>query len=96
MYYPKFDHILNYSSVEGVVAYENLISKKKTRGGRLKCFPLYSLLPITRTFKGNRKKFKLSGVRLIWSSKQIAGSMGKTSFYCAVNILITFNCRNGR
>ena len=46
-----------------------------------------SRLPITPTFKGNRKKFELS--------KQMAGSKGKTSFYCTVNILITVNCRNG-
>ena len=32
----------------------------------------YSRLPITRTFKGNRKKFELSGVRVIESSKKIA------------------------
>ena len=50
---------------------------------------LYSRLPITRTFKGNRKKFELSGVRVIGSSKKIAESRVKTSFYCTVNILIT-------
>ena len=33
---------------------------------------VYSRLPITRTFKGNRKKFELSGVRVIGSSKKIA------------------------
>ena len=54
----------------------------------------YSRLPITRTFKGNRKKFELSGVRVIGSSKKIAESKVKNSFYCTVNILITFNCRN--
>ena len=54
----------------------------------------YSLLPITRTSKGNRKKSVLSGVRVIGSSKKIAESKVKNSFYCAVNILITFNCRN--
>ena len=35
---------------------------------------LYSRLPITRTFKGNREKFKLSGVRVTGSLKQIIGS----------------------
>ena len=50
-------------------------------------FFVYSPLPITRTFKGNRKK-------VIGRSKQIAWSKGKTSFYCTVNILITFSCRN--
>ena len=65
-----------YSSVERVFTYENLTLKKKTRGGRLKSFLLYSRLPITRTFKGNRKKFKLSGVRVIGSSMKIAGSKG--------------------
>ena len=49
----------------------------------------YSRLPITRTFKGNRKK-----VQVIRSSKKIAESKLKNSFYCTVNILITFNCRN--
>ena len=54
----------------------------------------YSWLPITRTFKGNRKRFELSGVRVIESSKKIAESMVKNSFYGTVNILITFNFRN--
>ena len=38
--------------------------------------------PITRTFKGNRKK-----VQVIGSSKKIAGTTGKGSFHCTVNIL---------
>ena len=54
----------------------------------------YSGLPITRTFQGNRKKFELSGVRVIGSSKKIAESKVKNSFYRTVNILVTFNCRN--
>ena len=49
----------------------------------------YSRLLITRTFKGNRKK-----VRVIGSLKKIADIKVKNSFYCTVNILITFNCRN--
>ena len=53
-----------------------------------------STVDSSRTFKGNRKKFKLSGVRVIGSSKKIAGSKVKNSFYCTVNILITFYCRN--
>ena len=52
-------------------------------------FVYFSRLPITRTFKGNRKK-----VRVIGSSKKIAKSNVKNSFYCTVNILITFNCTN--
>ena len=40
------------------------------------------------TFKGNRKKFEISRVWVIGSSKQMARSKGKTSFYCALNILI--------
>ena len=55
---------------------------------------IYSRLPITRTFKGNRKKFEVSGVRVIGSSKKIAESKVKNRFYCTVNILITSNCRN--
>ena len=35
----------------------------------------------------SKKKFELSRVRVIRSSKQIAGSKGKTRFYCTVNIL---------
>ena len=35
-----------------------------------------------------------SGVRVIGSSKKIAESKVKNSFYCTVNILITFYCRN--
>ena len=53
----------------------------------------YSRLPITRTFKGNSKKFELSGVPVIGSSKKIAETKVKNSFYCTVNILITFNRR---
>ena len=49
----------------------------------------YSRLPITRTFEGNRKN-----VRVIGISKKIAESKVKNSFYCTVNILVTFNCRN--
>ena len=37
-------------------------------------------LPITRTFKGNRKKFELPGVRVIGSSKKMAESKEKTVF----------------
>ena len=37
----------------------------------------YSRLPITRTFKGNGKKFVSSGVRVTGSSKKIGGSKGK-------------------
>ena len=33
----------------------------------------YSRLPITRTFKENRKKFELAVVRVIGSTKQITG-----------------------
>ena len=33
----------------------------------------YSRLPITRTLKGNQKKFELAGVRVIRSMKQITG-----------------------
>ena len=51
----------------------------------------YSRLPITRTFKGNRNRKQ---VRVIGSSKKIAGSKVKNSFYCTVNILITFYSRN--
>ena len=40
----------------------------------------YSRFPITRTFKGNRKRFELSGVRVIESSKKIAGSKEKKQF----------------
>ena len=40
------------------------------------------------------KRFKLSEVRVIASSKKIAEIKVKNSFYCTVNILITFNCRN--
>ena len=58
--------------------------------GKNYSFGKYSRLPITRTFKGNRKKFKLSGVRVIGSSKKIAGSKVKNSFYCTVSILIKF------
>ena len=48
----------------------------------------YSRLPITRTFKGNRKKFELSGVRVTDQElEENSGSMEKTAFYHP------FNCR---
>ena len=37
----------------------------------------YSRLPITRTFKGNRKRFELLGVRVIRRSRKIAESKVK-------------------
>ena len=46
---------------------------------------MYSRLPITRTFKRNRKKFEFSGAR-----RKLAGRKEKNSFYCTVSILITF------
>ena len=57
---------------------------------------IYGRLPKTRTFKGNRKKVRViwSSSQVIESSKKIAESTVKNSFYCTVNILITFNCRN--
>ena len=45
--------------------------------------------PDNSNLQGNRKK-----VRVIGSSKKIAESKVKNSFYCTANILITFNCRN--
>ena len=69
-------------------------SRTITKKNRFYWLRRYGRLPITQTFKGNRKRFELSGVRVIESSKKIAESMVKNSFYCTVNILITFNCRN--
>ena len=40
------------------------------------------------------KRFELSGVRVIGRTKKIAENKVKNSFYCTVNILITFDCRN--
>ena len=40
------------------------------------------------------KSKKLSGVQVIGSSKKIDKSKVKNSFYCTVNILVTFNCKN--
>ena len=48
-------------------------------------FAISSQLPITRTFNmfkdGNRKRFELSGVRVIGRSKKIAGSKEKKSVF---------------
>lgn len=46
----------------------------------------WSRLPITPTFKRNRKKFDLWEVRVIGSSMKIAESQETNSFYCTVNI----------
>ena len=40
----------------------------------------YSRLPITRTFKGNGKRFELSGVRVTESSTKIAERKVKKQF----------------
>ena len=45
--------------------------------------------PDNYNLQGKSKK-----IRVIGSSKKIAESKVKNSFYCTVNILITFNCRN--
>ena len=50
---------------------------------------LYTVTPDNSNLQGKSKK-----VRVIGSSKKIAESKVKNSFYCTVNILITFNCRN--
>ena len=47
--------------------------------------------PDNSNLKGKSKK-----VQVIASSKKIADSKVKNSFYCAVNILITLNCGNVR
>ena len=47
------------------------------------------LTPDNSNLQGKSKK-----VRVIGSSKKIAGSKEKNSFYCTVSILITFNRRN--
>ena len=44
---------------------------------------------MTTLFKGNGKKFKLSGAQIKWLEVR-----KKTIVYCTVYILITFTCRN--
>ena len=77
---------VTYPQILNCVAQSNLLIMQLLAKNTRK----YSRLPITRTFKGNRKK-----VRVIGRSKKIAErKVKKPSFYCTVNILITFNCRN--
>ena len=45
--------------------------------------------PDNSNLQGKSKK-----VRVIGSSKKIAGSKEKNRFYCTVSILITSNCKN--
>ena len=45
--------------------------------------------PDNSNLQGNSKT-----VRVIGNSKKIAEGKVKNSFYCTVNILITFSCRN--
>ena len=52
------------------------------------CFEAQST-PDNSNLQGKSKK-----IRVIRSSKKIAENKVKNSFYCTVNILITFNCRN--
>ena len=54
------------------------------------CIQYIQLTPDNSNLQGKSKK-----VRVIGSSKKIAESKVKNSFYCTVNILITFNCTNG-
>ena len=54
------------------------------------CVKRLQSTPDNSNLQGKSKK----KVRVIWSSKKIAESKVKNSFYCTVNILITFNCRN--
>ena len=76
---------VTYPQILNCVAQSNLLMMQLLAKNTRK----YSRLPITRTFKGNRKK-----VRVVGRSNKIAERKVKISFYCTVNILITFNCRN--
>ena len=53
-----------------------------------------SLILLQSTPDKSNLQGKSKNVRVIGSSKKIAGSKEKNSCYCKVNILITFNCRN--
>ena len=53
-----------------------------------------SALSIQSTPDNSNLQGKSKKVRVIGNSKKIAGSKEKNRFYCIVNILITFNCRN--
>ena len=68
-YKDKYKHLLGVDSGKDAAratksnsayGYGEFTSKDITQ-----CFLEYSRLPIIRTFKGNRKKFELSGVRVI-------------------------------
>ena len=49
---------------------------------------------IQLTLDNSNLQGKSEKVQVIGSSKYIARIKGKTSFYCTMNILNTFNCRN--
>ena len=86
----------NKSQFTSSVGYENVITNHDIVDNKTLIISNANKAPnsITRTFKGNRKRFELSGVRVIGISNKIAESKVKNSFYCTVNIFITFNCRN--
>ena len=62
---------------------------KERLRGRLTKLTLIQSTPENSNLQGKSKK-----VRIIESSKKIAGGKVKNSFYCTVNILITSYCRN--
>ena len=55
---------------------------------------LQNILQVQSTLHNSNLQGKSKNVRVIGSSKKIAGSKEKNSFYYTMNILITFNCRN--
>ena len=87
---------VNKSQFTSSVGYENVITNHDIVDNKTLIISNANKAPnsITRTFKGNRKRFELSGVRVIGISNKTAESKVKNSFYCTVNIFITFNCRN--
>ena len=86
LYIPKTKYPKGYS-------FRSILDKSEINRslvlGDVKKAPHIQLTPDDSNLQGKSKK-----VRVIGSSKKIAESKVKNSFYCTVNILITFNIRN--
>ena len=82
------------SSISRAV-WEKLVNWKNLVELRLECWlTLLAFVVIQSTPDKSNLQGKSKNVRVIGSSKKIAASKEKNSFYCTVNIVITFNFRN--
>ena len=91
----RFDVILLHDwPIEQCLLHIRVVFGGKTKSSCFDRFIHWLIKQIQLTPENSNLQAKSKKVRVIGSSKKIAGSKEKNSFYCIVNILITFNCRN--